>query len=243
MLINHASARKGSNRLPNTKIRWATDHAETQHSLHSSVDLVLKRKAKRPFLEFVATRDIEPDEEILIDYGEAWEDAWNSHLTDWSLQQSLEKQSSSVSILEMNNNKFDVSHDWSDVHMTFCSRLEVYDETLAGNAAEFHGFDNDNELFYLNNFESSLIPCKIQGANREKETFDVVYYYDVNHEVMGKKIGRKLKIYSSKYLIMKDLPAESLQFSEKKSAISFRHEILIPDDVFPEFWKDLSNDF
>mmetsp|Transcript_2120 Transcript_2120/g.4220 ORF Transcript_2120/g.4220 Transcript_2120/m.4220 type:complete len:220 (+) Transcript_2120:405-1064(+) len=44
ILINHASVRKGSNRHPNAKIRWANDHTETQHLLHSSLELVKEVK-------------------------------------------------------------------------------------------------------------------------------------------------------------------------------------------------------
>ena len=34
-------------------------------------------------MDFVATRDIQPDEEILIDYGIEWEKAWDEHVTAW----------------------------------------------------------------------------------------------------------------------------------------------------------------
>jgi hypothetical protein len=34
-------------------------------------------------LDFVATRDIEAGEEVLIDYGEEWEMAWRKHLQSW----------------------------------------------------------------------------------------------------------------------------------------------------------------
>jgi hypothetical protein len=33
--------------------------------------------------DFVALRDIEEDEEILIDYGEAWERAWQEHVRNF----------------------------------------------------------------------------------------------------------------------------------------------------------------
>jgi hypothetical protein len=35
-------------------------------------------------LEFIATRDIQPGEEVLIDYGERWQQAWDQHVKDWT---------------------------------------------------------------------------------------------------------------------------------------------------------------
>jgi hypothetical protein len=34
-------------------------------------------------MEIVATRDISISEEILLDYGRGWEEAWNRHVQEW----------------------------------------------------------------------------------------------------------------------------------------------------------------
>jgi hypothetical protein len=34
-------------------------------------------------LDVVAVKDIEPDEEIFIDYGSEWEQAWEDHVRKW----------------------------------------------------------------------------------------------------------------------------------------------------------------
>ena len=34
-------------------------------------------------LEFVASRDIQPGEEVFIDYGEEWQNAWDEHVKKW----------------------------------------------------------------------------------------------------------------------------------------------------------------
>ena len=38
--------------------------------------------------EFVATRDIGPGEEVFLDYGEEWEQAWLQHVANWSVPTS-----------------------------------------------------------------------------------------------------------------------------------------------------------
>jgi hypothetical protein len=35
-------------------------------------------------MTFVATRDIQPGEEIFLDYGDSWEKAWNEHVEKWT---------------------------------------------------------------------------------------------------------------------------------------------------------------
>jgi SET domain-containing protein len=34
--------------------------------------------------EFVALRDIQEGEEILINYGQEWQDAWDAHVAKWT---------------------------------------------------------------------------------------------------------------------------------------------------------------
>jgi SET domain-containing protein len=35
-------------------------------------------------MTFVATQDIQPGEEIFLDYGDSWEKAWNEHVEKWT---------------------------------------------------------------------------------------------------------------------------------------------------------------
>ena len=34
-------------------------------------------------MNVVATRDIQPGEEVFVDYGLAWEQAWENHIQNW----------------------------------------------------------------------------------------------------------------------------------------------------------------
>ena len=69
--INH----DGKN--PNTMIRWVHDVAAPYFDLHPIE--VLEKDGGTLRMEFVAIRDIGPDEEITIDYGSDWEDAWKKY--------------------------------------------------------------------------------------------------------------------------------------------------------------------
>ena len=71
--INH----DGKN--PNTKIQW-TEESKALLELHP-ID-VLEQHGGSLRLEYVALRDIGPEEEITIDYGTAWAEAWEAYQKD-----------------------------------------------------------------------------------------------------------------------------------------------------------------
>ena len=61
---------------PNAEIQWPTNHSNDWLDLHP---LDVSEMSGKLMAEFVALRDIQPGEEIVIDYGKAWENAWNAH--------------------------------------------------------------------------------------------------------------------------------------------------------------------
>ena len=76
--INH------SKRLANVRYQWSS------HPLHRAdmLDMTYRQfwEAIYPgalILELVALRDLHPGEELFMDYGDAWEAAWNSHVAAW----------------------------------------------------------------------------------------------------------------------------------------------------------------
>ena len=87
-LINHSSKK------PNVEYRWAEKKSSVHHA--QWLDLSLKEfwKVSKPgglILEVLASRDILPNEEILIDYGIKWEMAWEEHVAKWKPPMYAEK--------------------------------------------------------------------------------------------------------------------------------------------------------
>ncbi|KAI2497402.1 hypothetical protein MHU86_17113 [Fragilaria crotonensis] len=93
-LINHA-------RTPNVKLQWS-DSRRSSHApewLNKTIEEFAKHKFAVLSMELVALRDIEPDEEVVLDYGEEWEAAWDAHVASWS---PVEGAASYVSSSELN---------------------------------------------------------------------------------------------------------------------------------------------
>lgn len=81
--VGHCDPSKGVNAI----VRWAVEFdPATREWLAqdlSTLDTRIKNGQRGLSLEIVALRSIEQDEEIFIDYGEAWEQAWKQHIAKW----------------------------------------------------------------------------------------------------------------------------------------------------------------
>lgn len=83
-LINHSSQK------PNVRLEWSNimihddwcDYTLQQLSQQSHAGLVF---------DYVALRDIQEGDEILLDYGMEWEHAWNRHVQNWKPPRDADK--------------------------------------------------------------------------------------------------------------------------------------------------------
>lgn len=192
-------------------------------------------------MDVVATRDIQPDEEVFIDYGEEWDAAWEEHVRNWR-SPCHGSRMSSLFIAEMNDDKFFPKyHEWSDDHFSVCAQQE-YSEFVETKPITAEGKENqdsstqhpqeitlEDEGFKYSSSDARRVPCKIVKADPETETFKVILFYAHRSEV---------EIHPS-------MPEKDLEFlpkpyrSDMHLSGAFRHEIKIPDDMFPRHWMDL----
>lgn len=192
-------------------------------------------------LDFVATRDIMPDEEILIDYGEEWENAWNLHVENYhSLcdRQVHACSNSSMSVSLMNENKFNIQyHSWENNHFTLCKGDAMPKDPESIDDYSTHGINYDHYGFKLAATVDEWHPCLILDSDEETNTFDVVFFTNEDPKSFPEKAGlrraRSIKPDDIRFL---DKPYKS----DHHWSGGFRHEMKIPDHVFPPQWKDLS---
>ena len=80
-LVNHADT---STRRPNAYLQWSKSNMHHASWLNLSYEDFWKIASPGGLiLELVALHDIQPGEEILIDYGKDWEKAWKKHTSSW----------------------------------------------------------------------------------------------------------------------------------------------------------------
>lgn len=79
-LINHPSRNAGG---ANVRVRWSESPLSDRSVLDLNAFEVLELEKTRLLVDYVALRDVEAGEELLMDYGPAWEEAWNEHVAGW----------------------------------------------------------------------------------------------------------------------------------------------------------------
>jgi hypothetical protein len=166
----------------------------------------------------------------------------------------------------MNDDKFNaVFHAWSDDYVTIC-RVNLNEETIEKEGdfifltkeipksfdavidmrvkQSYEGITYEHEGFKLPTFDRQSRACKIIGTNREKKEFDVLYFIDPRHiPKQGLQVVKDARIL----LKVKNLQSSSIKFQNRplKSDLhyerAFRHEISIPDESFPDLWKDMED--
>jgi len=72
--INHSSKKS------NAKIQWSDSDFQSEEWLTEPLEEIKARKKTGLMFDIIATKDIQLGEEVLLDYGGHWEDAWEEHL-------------------------------------------------------------------------------------------------------------------------------------------------------------------
>jgi hypothetical protein len=85
MVINHASPASGPGKpKPNAKLQLSTwKHANRQTLEMTAHEITNQANAVGVVYDLVATKEIAPGEEIYMDYGYAWQEAWDAHVESW----------------------------------------------------------------------------------------------------------------------------------------------------------------
>lgn len=222
---------------------------------HETVDqilagqLLLNRTAV--LLELVAIRPIQRGEEILLDYGRDWVGAWVNHIETW--QPVPEAKTYAPSYV----------HD--DVVKMLRTEKELRYQPYPANvftSCYYRYTDNKDEAEKLQKIGDSvtafkwtatrgifnppnLRPCRIiqrqgddvTGSNRMTFTVQIRNRYG---------LAAEQRIPKGTTHIVTHVPRQAIRFSDKIYTTdqhlenAFRHEIGIPDGVFPELWKDLA---
>ena len=269
--INHNSKRSFTGKAPNVRVEFSRRERRSRYFLDRSLEDLKAEKYSTMVLDFVAIRDIKPDEEIFLDYGEEWEEAWNKHVSEWSSPCGYFSgtscfESSMLVDRMMNADKFNsLYHDWSEHHYSSC---QVASATLnkmvtEGKAVvltkevpksfdaamdtrikqQYEGITAEDPGFKLP-ANGNYRPCKILANRPGVREFDVlVYLGDPGHfagklpQAKGGKVLLKVEKLSADNLRFVSKPLKADMFYPK----AFRHEIIMPDESFPELWRDLES--
>lgn len=209
-LINHSPTE------PNTRIQWSKDMRHPnwrEEDIYTWIDEYHTGLQ----IDFVALRDIEEDEEIVIDYGKEWEEAWQQHAKDFVPRKDY------IPAFELN--------EMEDIDYWVYS--EERDYPAASVQLWCHGWYINNRLD--DNAEDQ--ECRIlKNLGNDRYRVQLIYtdYNDGDRYVTIEE-GRILWDVPSDIFYFVDLPYTRDHYNLN----SFRHRMMIPDDMFPDMWKNV----
>ena len=224
--------------LANVQLRWASPE-RSQHKpsiLEKTVKEITEEvKSASLAMELVALRDIKAGEEIFLDYGDEWQRAWEDHVREWKPPASA---ASYVSAYEMNRDfpyhlfrtesEQDKEPYPSNLMLKFHKKFQAEkDRTkfLEDHPDPVTEYDSGWQRAYST--ECRVLERKKGAGSRILYTIEI---YDDN-------------LHSEK--VLEDVPQEAIFFQDRPYTSdqfldnAFRHDIRIPDELFPEAWKNL----
>jgi len=252
--VNHA-------REANVKLRWNEDEGNMNGYHHpdwlkEDSATVLEHKPGL-MLELVATRDINEGDEVLLDYGSEWAKAWVNHVETWQSKVAERRGKGNEYIYphvlnqdpiiriqsEQEKDPYpsnvDVCcyhlHEFSTTSNPVEARIVIQDgkkSTEKGRAWKEGALYGANAS-YIRHCE--VLERKEVMSNGKEIEYLYTVLLEADKDQPQNSYDRLIFDVPRKGIKFVDLPYQSDQHLE----FAFRHEINVPDDVWPSAWMDL----
>ena len=261
--INHGGGEKA-----NAKIRWhqvkkeshTNENLERRKEHHHPEmfdwpgDLVAITHGKGLMIDIVPTRDILEGDEILIDYGQEWDDAFTVHKTMWNSKANSKhrkhgyinaddyvKRHNSDKIHTLTERQQGAHYEYPENMEIFCYyaiHLQQQEQQKLGNELDHGGEEDSNTNYYSWNDDgthSCLRPCKVLSRYKNDQYHTIKLQKRHNMRVVD-----SCEIDSD--IIISDVPKQAIRIVNKPYTtdvllkVAFRHEIGVPADFYPEPW-------
>lgn len=228
---------------PNAQVRWSSVSRNLEKTRGMSPSALIEGSHWGMVLELVATREIAEGEEILIDYGPVWRQAWQDHVDRF------------VGITE-NGYEYPPGDSDGDNHGFFRTIDEApYPDNLqtscyyrysdARPTREDATTTRDDYVFRQNHL-LRIRPCRILERHIPTSS-PHAFLYTVemlnSHGPMGNPAemipeGQRHKVYSVPPTVI-TLVGKPYSSDQHLPGV-FRHEMGLPDGLYPEEWIDLA---
>lgn len=229
--INHSPPN-----VANAKIEWSTFPYHQSELLTTNSSDILKTKGSGLIIDFIALRDIQLGEEITIDYGADWQNAWDKHVAEW---QPPEDDYHSAWDLYSSSKPIKTSEEGSYPSniKIFCAVPVKMFETPTKEDEEFGQIRvwwEETHTMLLNAWERT-IQCEIVDreilSSLETPSVTMEFY---TAKILDEQNGDYFVAGIPRdFIFLVDAPYSSDCFLPN----AFRHHIGIPEEMFPASWK------
>lgn len=258
--INHASG----DRVANVKLQWISDEGSMSGFHHpewfdKAPETILSHSKAGLMLEAIALVDIQEGDEILLDYGKAWDQAWAKHIASWNDQEEILMKGGNP-----DSHKYVYPHELNSEESIIRTEGEVeerpYPPNLRVGCLHLHRYSDS-----LNPMEERPIrrdgppvkgrvwqegepyggdaayirPCRILERRKGQSSEDGYLYT----ALLDEDVSESDEEMDDRLLF--DVPRSGLKFidmpyqSDQHLKAAFRSEIGLPDEIWPDAWLDL----
>jgi len=230
-LINHGD-------VPNAVLRWSNSTLHYgKHFLDLGLDAFRTTDPSGLLLEIVALREIAQGDEILLDYGKDWKNAWKSHVEKWNPPESASSyiypHTMDVAGSILRTKKELATNPYPPNIETYC--YYRYSDN--------HGKTNPHWINKPGVLEiRNLRPCVVIARNDDT----MEYYVQMFNRKSLVQSKDAETIPDSEVHLVSNVPRTAIRLADRTYSSdqhmrgAFRHEIAFPDSIFPMKWQDLS---
>jgi hypothetical protein len=225
----------------NAELRWSSAFA-SHHAdwLERTPDDLKSEPHAGLIMELVATRDIQDGEEVFLDYGPAWEQAWQDYVKNKWRPTPQDKDYVSATQLNLNvrvlKTRAEIDGDEETLQMLASVYMVCYIE-LVDKPARTDGKVEIDWMYRpaMTEEADKAYPCDVVERtpvetpdNVDSTTYTVV-----------------LKIDENNFKSVEGIPRAAIRFVDQQYTsdlflpTAFRHAIVIPNHMFPAAWRDM----
>lgn len=216
--INH------SHENPNVKIQWAKDGRIGHQDMYLTLQVTqfINRHKVGLALDIVALRDIEPGEELLLDYGDAWEVAWNDHVASWAPVDDADQYHNATTWNDVLHESPFRTQEEQETD-PYPSNILIHCHTSLG-TEDFEALDIADELWKPG---ETGVSCTIH-ERYVNDDGNTVYDVELEDETYVSNVPKiAMRFVDEVYTTDIHLPN------------AFRHPMQLPDAMVPDQWRNL----
>jgi len=237
--------------LANVRVQWASQgslgHDEGNFEIPPwQFDFIERHPSL--VLDYIVTKDIAPDEEIFLDYGDEFEEAWGHYVANWRPEAEWESYISAHDFNQVVTNDGllrTADEQWMNPYpenlILHChSKLQSHSmKALLRVGLNLKGMDDMKQLFPWYDQDTTDVdfgvPCEIVNRMPVGHSF----LYDVRLTVV-------YETGDSTLIERAGVPREAFHFFDRPKTkdyeltSSFRHAIGLPKEMIPHAWRDIA---
>jgi len=224
--INHNKTRA------NVKIQWADPKRGNfmPHLLKEPLDALEADSTAKLAFELVATRPISKNEEIFLDYGDDWEQAWQAHIESWEPVEGAEDYVSTAEFYESVDESNRLRSVDDLVNDPYPSNIELRcNDFFWEGEIGWRDVDEGEREAYMENFE--WFPCRILEKTYDEEEDMYLFTAEPTSDDFTNADMEDLPDWA---FFLQEKPYTTDMFLDN----AFRHDIRIPDAIFPDAWRN-----